>query len=149
MRWLVIIPQIRKSFHIHGLLDKSLNSSNEFEHDEFHEKPYYDGQNINIVQDLINEMIEKGNLIMINHPNWSRLKIETLTSLRNYGMIEIYNHQSEIEESCGYSVDYWDALLKRGYKVFGVASDDAHKINLEHSTKEAFGGCSRYLSRTI
>lgn len=126
------------SFHIHGLLDESIPLGNAFEHDEKHEKPKY--QSLDTVQNMINEMIKRGNLIIFNHPNWSGNTYEELLALNGYCAVEIYNHQSQIEEACGYSVSYWDYLLQHGRKVFGVAADDAHGGDYKELCSEFFGG---------
>ncbi|MGB8450754.1 MAG: CehA/McbA family metallohydrolase [Anaerocolumna sp.] len=127
------------SFHIHGLWDHTLERKNPFQHDEYHGIPDYEGD-LTAVQDLIDGMKDRGNLIIFNHPNWSRNTYETLEKLKGFHIMEIYNHQSEIEEAVGYSVDYWDYCLRKGKKLFGVATDDAHHINPEAKIGEAFGG---------
>ncbi|MGI5893859.1 MAG: PHP domain-containing protein [Candidatus Merdivicinus sp.] len=126
------------SFHIHGLLDTSLHTSNPFAHDEKHPKPYY--HSLDTVQDLMDEMIERGNWIVWNHPNWSKNTYEEILQLKGYGAVEIYNHQSQIEEACGYSISYWDYLLQHGKKVWGIAADDAHSGDYRDVCSEFFGG---------
>ncbi|AZN41480.1 CehA/McbA family metallohydrolase [Paenibacillus albus] len=127
-----------QQFHIHGLLDRSLGSVNEFEHDEEHAKP--DFTSLATIQALIDEMKERGNLVIMNHPVWSRNKEEELLQLDGYYAIEIYNHQSELDEAVGYGVHHWDYLLKRGRKVFAVAADDAHGGSMDAPISEFFGG---------
>jgi len=127
------------SFHLHGLLDPNIKSNKAFRHDEIHEIPDYYGD-LDVVQRLMDEMKERGNLVIFNHPNWSRNSYESLEKLTGFSAIEIYNHQSEIEEACGYSVDYWDYCLRKGMKCFGVATDDAHSIDITAKVGEAFGG---------
>ncbi|MCD9022939.1 hypothetical protein [Cohnella silvisoli] len=127
-----------QQYHVHGLLDKSLNSDSEFEHDEEHAKPDYEG--LSTIQSMIDEMRLKGNLIIMNHPEWSRNKPEDLLKLQGYFAVEIYNHQSELDEAVGYGVRHWDYLLKNGCKVFGVAADDAHGGEFDTAISEFFGG---------
>jgi hypothetical protein len=127
-----------QQYHVHGLLDKSLNSESEFEHDEEHVKPDY--ENLKTIQSMIDEMRHKGNLIIMNHPEWSRNKPEDLLELQGYFAIEIYNHQSELDEAVGYGVRHWDYLLKNGSKVFGIAADDAHGGEMNTAISEFFGG---------
>ncbi len=127
-----------QQYHVHGLLDRSLNSENEFDHDEEHAKPDYEG--LDTIQSMIDEMREKGNLIIMNHPEWSRNKQEDLLKLQGYFAVEIYNHQSEIDEAVGFGVRHWDYLLKNGRKVFGIAADDAHGGEIDIAISEFFGG---------
>ncbi|GLX67166.1 hypothetical protein [Paenibacillus glycanilyticus] len=127
-----------QQYHIHGLLDESLGASVPFGHDEEHAKPDY--EDLATIQALIDEMRAKGNLVIMNHPTWSRNKPEDLLALRHYSAIEIYNHQSELDEAVGYGVRHWDYLLSHGRKVFGIAADDAHGGELDSAISEFFGG---------
>ncbi|MBO7747313.1 CehA/McbA family metallohydrolase [Paenibacillus sp. MWE-103] len=127
-----------QQYHIHGLLDRSLGSSDEFAHDEEHAKPDYAG--LETIQALIDEMRAKGNLVILNHPTWSRNEPEDLLQLEGYAAVEIYNHQSELDEAVGYGLRHWDYLLARGRKVFGVAADDAHGGPIDAAVSEFFGG---------
>ncbi|QJD81920.1 PHP domain-containing protein [Cohnella herbarum] len=127
-----------QQYHVHGLLDRSLNSESEFEHDEEHAKPDY--ESLDTIQSMIDEMRHKGNQIIMNHPEWSRNKPEDLLALQGYFAVEIYNHQSELDEAVGYGVSHWDYLLKNGRKVFGVAADDAHGGEIDTAISEFFGG---------
>lgn len=127
-----------QQYHIHGLLDLSLGAAQPFGHDEKHQKPDY--ENIGTIQGLIDEMIGRGNMIIMNHPEWSKNREEDLLQLEGYTALEIYNHQSEITEAVGYGVSYWDYLLKRGKRVNGIASDDAHEGPVDTPVKEFFGG---------
>ncbi|OKP76583.1 hypothetical protein A3844_30400 [Paenibacillus helianthi] len=127
-----------QQYHIHGLLDRTLHSAQEFGHDEEHAKPDY--EDLDTIQSLIGEMRDKGNLIIMNHPEWSRNTPEDLLRLEGYFAIEIYNHQSELDEAVGYGVHHWDYLLKHGRKVYGIASDDAHGGDIDIAISEFFGG---------
>ncbi|MBJ6360076.1 PHP domain-containing protein [Paenibacillus sp. GCM10012307] len=130
--------KMAQQYHIHGLLDRSLQSDCEFEHDEEHAKPDY--ESLDTIQELIDDMRHKGNLVIMNHPEWSRNKPEDLLQLNNYFAIEIYNHQSELDEAVGFGVNHWDYLLKNGRKVFGIAGDDAHGGEIDAAISEFFGG---------
>ncbi|MBP3965694.1 PHP domain-containing protein [Paenibacillus lignilyticus] len=127
-----------QQYHIHGLLDPSLGSTQEFEHNEEHPKPDYTG--LDTIQELIDEMRAKGNLVIMNHPTWSRNKPDDLLQLQHYFAVEIYNHQSELDEAVGYGLRHWDYLLSNGRKVFGIAADDAHGGPMDSAISEFFGG---------
>jgi hypothetical protein len=130
--------KLGKYFHIHGLLDRSLGSDQEFEHDEEHAKPDY--ESLETIQKLIDEMRAKGNLVIMNHPEWSKNTPEDLLALQGYAAIEIYNHQSDLDEASGSGVYHWDHVLRHGRKVFAVAADDAHRGALDTAISEFFGG---------
>lgn len=77
------------------------------------------------VQQCMDELHEAGNLTICNHPTWSRLELEDLVYLTPFA-IEIYNHLTMVNTGTGNAVHYWDMLLRRGKRVFGVAADDSH-----------------------
>lgn len=71
-----------------------------------------------------------GNLVTINHPVWSRLYLEDLLALDGYFAIEIYNaHSAADGHDCGEAALLWDMLLRRGRRVFAIATDDCHMKN--------------------
>ncbi|MFK4300253.1 hypothetical protein ABH892_000345 [Paenibacillus sp. RC254] len=127
-----------QQYHLHGLLDRSLLAEKPFQHDEEHAKPDY--ESLDTIQQLIDEMRSKGNLVIMNHPEWSKNREEDLHKLEGYAAIEIYNHQSEIQEAVGYGVSYWDYVLKRGKQVNAIAADDAHGGPTDMVVSEFYGG---------
>ncbi|CAM4341782.1 hypothetical protein FHS16_002549 [Paenibacillus endophyticus] len=127
-----------QQYHMHGLLDRSLQAEKPFQHDEEHAKPDY--ESLETIQQLINEMRSKGNLVIMNHPEWSKNREEDLLKLEGYAAIEIYNHQSEIQEAVGYGVSYWDYVLKRGKRINAIAADDAHGGPTDMAVSEFYGG---------
>jgi predicted metal-dependent phosphoesterase TrpH len=91
-------------------------------------------------QETLDEYRDQGNICIINHPRWTKLEYEDLLNIERYVGIEIYNHGCSCESHTGYAVDYWDYLLRRGKRVFGFATDDAHARDLQAAVKEYFGG---------
>lgn len=87
------------------------------------------------VQDSINSLKEKGVQVFLCHPVWSRTEFEDFKDFEDYFGIEIYNHGCEMEDRTGFSTIYWDSLLRRGKKIWGLAVDDAH-----HRIKDELGG---------
>ena len=69
------------------------------------------------------------------HPVWSRTEFEHFRNLDGYVAMEIYNHTCHVECNMGYATIYWDSLLRRGKRVWGIASDDSH-----HILKDSLGG---------
>jgi hypothetical protein len=97
------------------------------------ESPGWEG--INSVQKMIDNMSDKGLHNIYCHPVWSRVEFEDFKDLSGYFAIELYNHGCEVENHTGYSLIYWDSLLRRGRRIWGAATDDAH-----HRLKDQMGG---------
>jgi len=79
-----------------------------------------------IIQDAISLLKSKGMFVFLCHPIWSRTELEDFKDLVGYFGIEIYNNGCELENHTGFSTIYWDSLLRRGRKVWGIAVDDNH-----------------------
>jgi len=77
-------------------------------------------------QAIINEGKMVGGEVIIPHPYWSGCTNEELFSLTGYLGIEIYNSLSDCFVGKGYALTHWDALLNKGRKILGIASDDCH-----------------------
>lgn len=69
---------------------------------------------------------ERGNLVCVNHPNWSRLDPELMLAMQGCFAIEIWNSGDNC--ACGGHDDcaVWDYCLQRGKRIYAVAGDDAH-----------------------
>ncbi len=81
----------------------------------------------------INKMYsEKGNFIILNHPNWSRLFCEDVYDINGFDAIEIYNNVCELDSKTGDSADIWDYCLRRGRRMYGIAADDTHFMHGHH-----------------
>jgi hypothetical protein len=85
-------------------------------------------------QELIDTMAKDGQFVVVAHPVWSRMEPDELFALKGFHALEVYNEGAEHLCRAGRADIYWDLLLRRGYKVFGTASDDTHK------KFDAFGG---------
>lgn len=85
-------------------------------------------QGLETIQSTLDEIHAANNLAVFNHPKWSRLELDDFIDLHGFFAMEIYNHGCEVESHTGLSVDYWDSLLRRGRKVWGIATDDSHFI---------------------
>lgn len=62
------------------------------------------------------------------HPGWSRVELEDMLPLDGCFSLELYNNGCYFEGNCADALNYWDSLLRRGIKVFGVAVDDNHPV---------------------
>ena len=86
-------------------------------------------------QNMIRRLKEKGMKAVFCHPNWSRLELDDFIDLKDYFALEVYNYGCAVESHTGLSVDYWDSLLRRGRRIWAVATDDCH-----HHIDDRFGG---------
>ncbi len=76
----------------------------------------------------IDKLVSSNNLAVFNHPDWSRMELEDFIGLDDFFAMEIFNYGCHIESCTGLSTYYWDSLLRRGRKIWGMATDDAHHI---------------------
>lgn len=77
-------------------------------------------------QELVDEMKDAGEFVVLAHPIWSRMEPEEVISLEGYDAIEIFNTGCERLCHAGHAEVYWDMLLRRGRRVYGIACDDTH-----------------------
>jgi predicted metal-dependent phosphoesterase TrpH len=89
-----------------------------------------DGENQTNHQAIFNEVLGQGGFNIICHPHIYRddyWPLDRLLELEGYGAVEIYNHNVKMNNAGrAVAADLWDALLERGRRVWGVASDDFH-----------------------
>lgn len=82
-------------------------------------------------QPMIDAVIARGGLAIMNHPNWGENFVhcpqEELERLSGYLGIEIYNGVSERAEGAALATDRWDMLLSKGRCVWGFGNDDLHE----------------------
>ncbi len=76
-------------------------------------------------QEVIDWINSKGGFSTLNHPAWSGMSVDRLVELKNYHSMEICNAGSTGHGS-EYSLTHWDELLRRGRRVWGIATDDSH-----------------------
>jgi hypothetical protein len=86
-----------------------------------------------IIQNHVDETRKAGGALILNHPNWGRsIHTHEISPVKNLFMFELYNahpgvhsfgnaHRPSLEV-------LWDALLEKGMTIYGVSSDDAHKL---------------------
>ena len=86
-----------------------------------------------IIQNHVDETRKAGGALILNHPNWGRIiHPHEISPVKNLYMFELYNahpgvhsfgnaHRPNLEQ-------VWDALLEKKMTIYGVSSDDAHKL---------------------
>ncbi len=68
-------------------------------------------------------------LVVYNHPNWffDHWPTTRMLALRAADALEVYNALIESLPGCADATNKWDILLSCGYRIWGIATDDAHK----------------------
>ena len=86
-----------------------------------------------IIQNHVDEIGKAKGAMILNHPNFGRrLHSHEIHPVKKLYMFELYNahphvysfgnaHRPSLEQ-------LWDALLEKGMTIYGVSSDDAHKL---------------------
>jgi hypothetical protein len=77
-------------------------------------------------QATIDAITAVGGLSIVAHPYWHDHSIEDLLTLHGHTGIEIFNTGCWLEINKGHSLVHWDAVLRRGQRIFGFANDDSH-----------------------
>lgn len=76
-------------------------------------------------KELTGVMREKGYKLIYCHSLWSRMHPEDFMDSELMAM-EIYNGLCDYKWEQGYQEIHWDDIIRKGKKLWGVASDDCH-----------------------
>lgn len=114
-----------KTYHILFILADP-DSPNRLHHDAKYTPENEDGTFLERVQKLVDWGNETGNLVIMSHPNSARQYEDSSLPLTGFTALEIHNNTSHFSEGIGRSEHHWDALLRAGKKIWGVAVDDGH-----------------------
>lgn len=68
---------------------------------------------------------KENHLVMLNHPNWSRLAPEWMLAFHGCFAVEIFNTASW-QGGCLSDEAIWDYCLVRGKRIWATANDDTH-----------------------
>ncbi len=126
----IILPGIEIGVDEAGHIDKchhivGIHRSFDAELESRHMERFSHGKDI---QASIDRLKEAGYMAIYCHPVWSRAQFQDIAALDGFFAVEIYNNACELESHTGFALAYWDFLLRKGRRVWGVASDDAHHI---------------------
>jgi len=86
-----------------------------------------------VMQNYVEETEKAGGTNILNHPLWSRMvQAHEITPVKRLYMFELYNGHPGVKNFRGAhhpsTEQLWDALLEKGMTMWGVSSDDAHKL---------------------
>jgi hypothetical protein len=101
-------------------------------------------------QELIDDLISRGYQVIFAHPHWSTVEYDDVLKLKGIVACEVYNHCSAWLENMGESSVFWDALLRRDFRLWGVASDDNHNRYPSGSAYcDSFGGFVQVKAKSL
>jgi len=83
-------------------------------------------------QEAIDRLRAAGGLVLVAHPYWSGQMSKDLLDQQGCFGLEVYNGGCEVDDARGFSAVHWDDLLACGYRLWGVAVDDAHWRDGDH-----------------
>lgn len=117
----------RQQNSIYHLLIIAKQQVTSFEHGTRFQK--FDDSSIEAVQQFIDEMRDKGHMVILCHPHWSTLEYDEILKLNGLTGVEVYNGASDVLHNVGNSIVCYDALLRNGSQMYAIASDDNHNGN--------------------
>lgn len=80
-------------------------------------------------QAMLDEIHANGNMTVYCHPEWSGTPVRDFDMLQGNFAMELWNSGCAIEDGLDTNNGhYWDDLLDRGYRIWGVATDDGHAM---------------------
>lgn len=126
---------LKKTHHIHGILGNEAmqKAAGEgiFRHDERLTPPVFeeDWDGLAEAQKMSDYLRTRGCFTTYNHPAWSRVDAAEIVNLKNVWAMEVYNYGTVIECGEGFDSFCWDAMLRRGTRINGFASDDNHNTS--------------------
>ncbi len=137
--WATQPPRGGRTYHFLGLQGSTkyrdqatqplLKHGDKFQRGEYSEDP---AAYRRTAQQMIDQLKASGNMVVLNHPVWSRTELEDFVGLDGYFAMEVFNTTCDCEGHTGTADLYWDSLLRRGKKVWGLATDDAHFRTNDH-----------------
>ena len=122
--------------HLLGIQNDNLDVSDDrkYKHNQPVPRPVWTGRET--LQNTIDDFRSRGLETVVAHPIWSRVELEDIVHLKDYLGLEIYNYDCVTGNNNGECTVYWDSILRRGKKIWGVADDDAHG----YTKKDSCGG---------
>ncbi|MBE6615598.1 MAG: hypothetical protein E7631_09895 [Ruminococcaceae bacterium] len=111
------------SFHI-VCIGPSEKDGNGFRQDEV--TPAGKAKTQEELQPYLDDIHRKKNLTILAHPHWSSTPTREIENIQGLTAMEIWNSGAAYWHDMDTDAIYWDELLTRGHRIYGVATDDAH-----------------------
>ena len=80
-------------------------------------------------QRVLDEYHANKNMTIYCHPEWSGTPARDFERLEGNFAMEIWNSGCALEHEMDTNAAYWDELLMQNIKIFGVATDDGHRMS--------------------
>ena len=116
----------RRCFHT-ICIGTAKEDGNGFEQDEYLESGT--AKNQEEYQAYLDDFHAKGNLTIYGHPEWSCTPTCLFDKLQGDFAMEIWNTHNVIVNDMDRDAYCWDEILEQGKVVYGVATDDGHRIH--------------------
>ena len=81
-------------------------------------------------QPYLDDIHARKNLTIHCHPEWSCTSAKYFEKLQGNFAMEIWNSGCAINCHMDRDASYWDELLGQGIRIYGVATDDGHGMNI-------------------
>jgi len=152
---------------LHGAAEKFLVIKGEEVTDRFGEKPIHvnglgpdsfikpPGGNsvVNMVQNMVDAIRQRGGAPSINHPNFGwAITGDELAQVQRTRLFEVFNGHPTVNNLGGGGVlgmeEVWDRILSSGKLLYGVAVDDAHTFKRPEDKTAARPGTGWVYVRT-
>lgn len=93
------------------------------------------------INEMIEEFYKNGFLACLNHVTWSIQDLDEYRDIKGLFAMEIYNHGCYVEGYDEINSHAYDELLRRGKRLFCIASDDNHNKYPKDSPRfDSLGG---------
>ena len=80
-------------------------------------------------QKYLDDIHAKNNLTVYCHPEWSSTPARYFDKMQGDFAMEIWNSGVAIDKDMDKDAAYWDELLGQGKLIYGVATDDGHRMD--------------------
>ncbi len=132
--WVVKDSNFRRCYHFNCFARDKFADGREV-------KPLPDYRDLDAVNAFIAKLNDAGFLVAYNHPNWSLQTLDDYGGLKGLFACEVYNHSAMMDGIDANQEQPYDALLRRGNRLFCLATDDNHdRFPPEHPLCDSFGG---------
>jgi hypothetical protein len=81
--------------------------------------------------ETVDWIVEQGGVPYLAHPRWSGLRTAQFEDCDGLVGVEVWNAGCELEVGRGDSTSHWDEALESGRRLFGIATDDAHRPGVD------------------
>lgn len=114
----------KRQMHFNLIKDITIENDSFFTHGDIMQRPVDYG--LDSWNDQIRFYQMHGQLVIFNHPSWSRVDSEMVLATNGYIAFEVWNNASVKSTGVCSDEELWDYCLSRGRRIRAVATDDAH-----------------------